>query len=158
MGKIVAGRPTPYKPEYADMARVACREGGFTMPSLAKLFKVHRDTIYEWKKKYPKFSDAITKGRDEFDVMAVEKCLMKRARGYYYTETVKDGGKDIVKTTRKHVPIDTTALTFFLKNRNPERWRDTQKVEHSGGVDTNVKIDPKEIKELMKEVLKDDDC
>jgi hypothetical protein len=35
----------------------------------------------------------------------------------------------IVRTeTREHVPPDTTAMIFWLKNRRPEQWRD--KTEH----------------------------
>ena len=34
---------------------------------------------------------------------------------------------------REHVPPDTTAAIFWLKNRDPARWRDAWQVEHSLG-------------------------
>jgi hypothetical protein len=30
----------------------------------------------------------------------------------------------------EHVPPDTTAAIFWLKNRDPKNWRDTQQMEH----------------------------
>ena len=33
--------------------------------------------------------------------------------------------------TVKHYPPDTTAAIFWLKNRQVERWRDKQEVDHT---------------------------
>jgi hypothetical protein len=33
----------------------------------------------------------------------------------------------------EHVPPDTTAAIFWLKNRDPQHWRDTQQLEHVMG-------------------------
>jgi hypothetical protein len=30
----------------------------------------------------------------------------------------------------EHVPPDVTACIFWLKNRDPEHWRDSQRLEH----------------------------
>jgi hypothetical protein len=30
----------------------------------------------------------------------------------------------------EHVPADVTAQIYWLKNRNPQHWRDTQQLEH----------------------------
>jgi hypothetical protein len=30
----------------------------------------------------------------------------------------------------EHVPPDVTACSFWLKNRDPEHWRDSQQLEH----------------------------
>jgi hypothetical protein len=30
----------------------------------------------------------------------------------------------------EHVPPDVTACIFWLKNRDPQHWRDTQQLEH----------------------------
>ena len=38
--------------------------------------------------------------------------------------------------TIKHYPPSETAMIFWLKNRDPENWRDRQEVEHSGGIRT----------------------
>jgi hypothetical protein len=34
---------------------------------------------------------------------------------------------------REHVPPDTTAAIFWLKNRDPARWRDAWQLEHISG-------------------------
>jgi hypothetical protein len=34
--------------------------------------------------------------------------------------------------TKEHVPPDTTAGIFWLKNRRPEAWRERQQHEHTG--------------------------
>jgi hypothetical protein len=33
----------------------------------------------------------------------------------------------------EHMPPDSTSMIFWLKNRDPERWRDAWQVEHSLG-------------------------
>ena len=71
----------------------------------------------------------------------VENALLKRALGYEYieerVESGKDGNKKFIKTVQvtKHVPPDTTALIFWLKNRRPKNWRDKQQLEHSGSIE-----------------------
>lgn len=98
-------------------------------------------TFYEWKKKYPEFSDALKRGKEVVDI-EVENALLKRALGYKYKETTrelcidKNTGKSelrVTKVVEKEVVPDTTAQIFWLKNRKPEEWRDKREV------DTNVK-------------------
>lgn len=38
----------------------------------------------------------------------------------------------VTKEITKEVPPDTTAIIFWLKNRQPQKWRDKQQVEMSG--------------------------
>nr|DAW39138.1 MAG TPA: terminase small subunit [Caudoviricetes sp.] len=92
-------------------------------------------TLYDWKNKYPKISEALKKGKEVVDIQ-VENALLKRALGYDYQEqriekSDKDGTK-IIQTIR-HVPADTTAQIFWLKNRRPDKWRD--KPETPGDTD-----------------------
>lgn len=130
-------RPTDYRPEFDNQAYVACKEGGFTDLKLSRLFGVSKSTINRWKHDHPTFWDSIRKGKDEFNVATAENCLLKRLKGFSYKETTKevDGVTKELETTKvvtKQVVPDTTALIFFLKNRDPERWRDKQEVQHSG--------------------------
>lgn len=138
--KNTGGRPTAYKEMYDDQARTACAEGGFSVANLAKLFKVHPDTIHEWRKVHKTFSDSIKKGRDEFEVEKAERCLLKRITGIRWTETTKERATDgdspgelvVTKTVRKFIPPDPTSMIFYLKNRDYTRWRDLKAVEVSG--------------------------
>ena len=85
-------------------------------------------TLYEYKEKYPQFSQALKRNKEVVDAK-VEKALLKRALGYDYEETkatMTDKGsksKRIERTT-KHAQPDTTAQIFWLKNRKPDEWRD----------------------------------
>ncbi len=145
-------RASKFKEEYTHQAEVACKEGGFTTPKLAKLFKVATSTVNKWMKDFPEFKAAVQRGKDHFDTVKVEKSLLKRALGYKYTEVtsepvtaVVDGkivtsnGVLVTKKVKKEIAPDTTAQIFFLKNRNPERWRDARNIDVSGGLDTGHK-------------------
>lgn len=139
-----SGQPTKYSTKFNDMAYIACSEGGFTDVKLAKLFKVDKSTITNWKRTHPKFFAQIVKGKDEYNIATAETSLMKRAKGYKYKETTKEPGfvKDdkgklildkngnpqikmfVSKVVSKEVAPDPGTLRFFLKNRDPERWPD----------------------------------
>lgn len=124
-----------FKPEYIHQAYIACSELGATDIKLAKLFNVVKATIYNWKKDFPDFKEAIQLGRDEYDSEIVENNLLKRATGYKYMETAtdldKNGNVTSSRTTKKVQAPDVTAQIFWLKNRHPDRWRDSKHIEGS---------------------------
>ena len=67
----------------------------------------------------------------------VERSLYERANGYNF-ETVKvfmpAGAKQpVVVHYVEHCPPDVGAAFIWLKNRDPERWRDSQQIEHVAG-------------------------
>jgi hypothetical protein len=126
------GTKVIYDPEFVPMAQVAC-ENGFTDLKLAKLFRVSKSLINNWKKDYPEFLAAIKAGKDKYDTENVETALLKRALGYSYEETTKeldeDGDMEITKKVRKQVAGDVKAQTFWLRNRNRERWPDMKNLD-----------------------------
>ena len=124
-------RPTDYRQEYAEQARKLCLLG-FTDKQLAAFFGVNESTINRWKDKYPEFCKSIKSGKVVADAQVAES-LFKRATGIEVTEVeVRDDGKKKVKrVTKKHIPPDPTAQIFWLKNRQPEIWRDKPTVENS---------------------------
>ncbi len=161
--KNKGGRPTKYKEEYVEQAFVACSRLGATIEELADLFKVNKETVYDWMRAKSKFSDAIRTGRDIYDTQLIEKSLKQRATGYEYTEEkvfCKDG-EIITHETTKKMPPDATSMIFWLKNRNPERWRDKIETELSGTLNlkpvielgSNKDIDAKQ--ETIPEGIKD---
>lgn len=91
-------------------------------------------TLYDWKKKYADFSDALKKGKETSDY-EVENALFKSATGYEYEERkevqeVVDGVmRKRVEVTRKQVPPNATSAIFWLKNRKPDKWRNKQEIE-----------------------------
>jgi hypothetical protein len=64
----------------------------------------------------------------------VERSLYARAVGYNY-EAVKifmpaNRSKSVYAKYIEHVPPDVTAGIFWMKNRDPQHWRDAQQLEH----------------------------
>lgn len=103
---------------------------GLNDVQIASNIGISLSTYYEWQNKYPDLSEAIKKGKAPVD-LEVENALLKRALGYEYEETITEieelaegKQKKHVRKVRKHMPPDTTAQIFWLKNRRPGRWRD----------------------------------
>lgn len=55
------GRPSKYQSEYCEQL-VAHMSQGLSFESFAGSVGVHRDTLYQWAKDYPEFSDAKKEG------------------------------------------------------------------------------------------------
>ena len=78
----------------------------------------------------------------------MENSLLKRAKGYSYEEVTKimsldkEGNPQLreTKVVKKEIAPDVGAQAFWLKNRNPEKWRDKREIEHSGNIDETHKI------------------
>lgn len=122
--KAKMGRPTSYKPEYAEQARKLCLLGA-TDKQLADFFGVSEQSLNVWKGKHPEFVESLKIGKVDAD-NRVKQSLYHRALGYSHPEDkiFNDGGKPLIVATTKHYPPDTTACIFWLKNRDPENWRD----------------------------------
>ncbi|KZM54922.1 transposase [Aeribacillus pallidus] len=125
---------------------------GLTDEQIAHNMGIKRQTLYDWKKKYPDISDALKRGKEVVD-RQVENSLLKRALGYEYEEVTKElinGTMLITKKVKKYQPPDTTAAIFWLKNRRPDKWRDKRDVEHSGKVANKIDLSGLSIEELRK--------
>lgn len=131
------GRPTKYKSEYVDLAYKFCLLGA-TDAELGDFFDVCEETINDWKRTYSEFSASIKKGKEIADATVASK-LYHRATGYEHPDIdIKMYEGQIIETPLvKHYPPDTTAGIFWLKNRQPKKWRD--KVEVDAKVDADVK-------------------
>lgn len=99
---------------------------GLIDEQIAQNIGIRATTLYEWKKRFPQFSEALKRGKEVVD-RQVENALLKRALGYEYEEIKEkfEGGILTERTvTKKEVVADTTAQIFWLKNRKPDIWRD----------------------------------
>lgn len=138
------GRPASYRTEFCDQARKLCQLGA-TDPELADFFSVSVQTILNWRNRYPDFAAAVKVGKAAPDER-VERSLYQRAVGYNYeSEKVFSYQGQIVRAkTLEHVPADTTAMIFWLKNRCHDVWRDRHDHEHTGknGEALEVTINP----------------
>lgn len=126
---MAMGRPTKYKQEYAEQARKLCLLGA-TDAKLADFFEVTESTINEWKLKHSDFSESLKFGKMQADA-EVANSLYNRAMGYSHKEekVFNNQGEILTHETIKHYPPDATSAIFWLKNRQPDIWRD--KHEHN---------------------------
>ncbi len=138
-------RPSIYKENKEKILKQAFRFAllGLTDEEMAEHWDVVRDTVIEWRKKFPEFSDTIKSGKEEADGK-VAKSLYKRANGYDYIERTYESrviGKDedgnieraMIETKRihKHMPPDTGAAFGWLNNRQPANWKQRRIIEIS---------------------------
>jgi hypothetical protein len=120
-----AGQPTKYKPEYCDLAHNYCLLGA-TDKELAGFFDVCEATLNNWKHDFPEFLESIKSAKEDADAL-VAKSLFQRATGYSCKETkIASFNGEITDTLDidKHYPPDVKAGQFWLKNRQPKKWRD----------------------------------
>ncbi len=125
------GRPTRYKSEYAEQSYKLCLLG-YTDKELATFFNVCEATINNWKLNHSDFLESLKKGKALADGEIVDS-LYNRALGYEHPdEHISNFQGEITKTKIiKHYAPDTTACIFWLKNRQPDKWRDKQVVNIS---------------------------
>ena len=111
------GQPTKYKPEYCESVVELSREGA-TLTALAVELGVSRDTLYEWQKVHPQFSDACTRARD--------------VARKWWEQVMADQS-----TGRNNG--NSGALLFAMKNQFPDDYRDRRehKVEAEQLVELN---------------------
>lgn len=128
------GRPADYMADFATSARKLCKWGA-NLSQLADFFGVSVKSIESWRVEHPAFGEALKLGREESDEWVVQS-LYHRATGYS-REAVKiflHEGKPVYAPYTEHVPPDTTACIFWLKNRQPQDWRDKRDVEVKHGI------------------------
>lgn len=161
--KSNAGRKGLYK-EWLEADNLILLEGwardGLTDEQIAHNIGITTTTLYDWKKKYPQFTEAIKSGKEVVDRI-VENALLKSAMGYKFDEVVKEriynpetGESEIVevKRTTKDVAPNSTSLIFWLKNRQPAKWRDTKNIDAVVEVKNPFDgIDTADIKKLIGE-------
>jgi hypothetical protein len=132
---MAGGRPSKFKAEFVEQARKLAALGA-TDRDAAEFFGVNEATLHRWKHTQPEFCEALKVGKDAAD-QRVEQSLYRKAVGYTQDDTHFSSYEGVVTATPyvKHIPPDTTACIFWLKNRQPEEWRDKQVVEHQGEVE-----------------------
>lgn len=131
---MTLGRPSAYRDEFAEQAKKLCQLGA-TDAELADFFEVSTRTIHRWKAEHEDFCHSLKAGKDEADDR-VEASLYHKAVGYTFDSVKIFNGSDgpVLVPYKEHVPPDTTAMIFWLKNRRKEDWRDKVEQEHSGKV------------------------
>lgn len=125
---MTKGRPTRYRPEYANQARQAYALGACD-EDIARFFEIDISTFYRWRHRHADFAAACVIGREHAD-NRVEMSLYQRAIGYDYTaerafmfSTWTD--PVIARFTRRVLGDPRTALQW-LRLRRGEAWRGSE--------------------------------
>ncbi|MDH0899672.1 terminase [Comamonas aquatica] len=150
--KKAIGRPSRYKPEFADQARKLCMLG-HTDKELAVFFEVSEQTLNTWKKAHPEFLESLKGGKTLADAEVAAK-LHHRALGYSHPDDDIRvvNGQIVITPTIKHYPPDTTAGIFWLKNRQRDKWRDKPEADS----DDDAPVLPVKVVVQVKDARADD--
>jgi hypothetical protein len=133
----MAGRESSYVARYAGQAYKLCLLGA-TLGELADFFGVSEQTIHAWKHEFPEFFDSITRGKSEADANVAER-LYQRAMGYKHPAVKiffpQGASEPVYAEYTEHYPPDTPAASLWLRNRQPDKWRDRHEHTGAGGKD-----------------------
>ena len=127
---------------------------GLTDEQIANKMGINVATLYRYKQSYCEICNALKKGKEVVD-LEVENALLKKAYGYNaeikktFKIRIIDYDPNTGKKIREHeelkqaidevhVPADTTAQIFWLKNRRPDKFRDKPEAADSGGKESGV--------------------
>jgi len=122
----VMGAPCKYKPEYCELLKEHMG-AGYSFETFAATIDVSKDTLYQWAKDFPDFSDAFDKSR--------VKCQM------YWEKTGING----VNGKIRH--FNGAVWAFWMKNRF--QWHDNVKLEQ-----TVVSDESEEVKAMADKLVK----
>ena len=116
---------------------------GMTDKQIAKRIGVTTVTLYDWKKRFPKFSASLDKAKTELKI-ELERSMFDLAVGKVYVEEIKtildpnNGTVIRVEKTRKQIPPSANLQQFLAKNFIPEKYHppcwedDTQDIDRGG--------------------------
>jgi hypothetical protein len=126
------GRPSKYRDDFADEARKLAKLGATDL-EIADFFDCEVTTIYRWKNAHPEFRKSLEIGKEQLDAR-VESSLYHKAVGFEHpaVKVFQYEGAPVIVPYTEYVPPDTASAIIWLKNRQPEKWRD--KIEHEFGV------------------------
>ncbi len=129
-----AGRPSEYRPEFAEQA-AEMAVGGATEPEIAAELGIDVATLFRWRTRHPEFRSALKVGKDHADER-VARSLYERAVGYSRkaVKIMQHQGVVMKVPYVEHIPPDPGAAKLWLSNRRPNEWRERVQHEHSGTV------------------------
>ena len=149
---MAGGRPSKYKPEYCE-ALIQHMENGNSFWSFAANVNTCFDTLSEWCRAHPEFSEAKSIGMSKllaFD----EKIARAGSTGQLkrHSRTVKTTDENGV--TKEEIFYDAanfaqTYHIFMVKNRYPRFYRDKIQIE------TSTADDAKKTSKVLQDVMSD---
>lgn len=105
-------KPIKVTPEMIQKAESLAAQG-LTMEQIASVLGMGERTLYEKQEDNAQLAQAIKRGRHK-GVASITNALFQKAKGG-----------------------DNTAMIFYLKNRDPENWKDRKDVSTTGEIEIN---------------------
>lgn len=127
--KGAGGRPSKYTPKFHIPLATRLTLLGQTMTQMADAFEIAESTIWDWKNKFPEFSEAITCARVEADAKVAQAMFTSALGGWVKeskTHVLKDkDGNQFVQITKvdKWIEADVGAQKHWLHNRQSAIWK-----------------------------------
>jgi len=161
------GVESKYKKEYHPNQVLKFALLGLTDKQMSDLFDIAESTFNKWKIDFPEFSESIKKGKQEADAN-VASMLYKKAIGYTQKKTIPFKLKETVNgkgSTEKielveiedYYPPEVSAQFIWLKNRQPELWRDKKEVELDDKRELNTSFLSDSALDELEQALKSDE-
>ena len=129
---------------YLEAVKAWCRKGA-TEESISKKLGVAYSTFRRYKEEHKELTEALMTSKALAD-SEIENALFRKAKGYnaeikktfkckeeYYDDKGRKCTREVLRTSTDevHVAADTQAISFYLKNRVPDDWKDKQSIEGS---------------------------
>jgi len=132
--KLPHGRPSLYREEYDELL-IQHMEKGYSFESFAGVIGVCWDTLHEWVKVHPSFSEAKNLGK---------------AKALKWWEGILRGGAG-----GRIAGYNATSVIFALKNKAPQVWRDRVKIDADLNItgSTFEKMDDEQKAKILKAAL-----
>jgi len=147
------GRPTKYNPMTHPVVAQALAQSGLIDDEISEAMMIHRTTFYEWKKKYPEFSNAVANGKSKIDIEVQNELLKNcRTREVIEEKQIMESGKPKrTERTKKHELGSVRAQQFWLKNRMRTQWLESLNVNVNDQRKTEFEnMSDKELEEAAK--------
>lgn len=129
------GRPTLYKPEYCETLPAMFSEGQ-SVVEVAIAIGVCKDTLYEWAKVYPEFSDALTRGRQ------ISQAWWEKIGRENLFDISEYDAEAKISTQRK---FNDRLWSKNVSCRFRKDWTDKIEVEQTGPIEIKHTFDPQGI-------------
>lgn len=149
-GKNKGGRPSEFNRKWNNeegLLRISgWAKDGLSNEQIAGNMSINVSTLYEWQKKYSEFAEALKISKDIADrkvenalykscmdrVITVKKAFKVKHVKYDNGKRVSEDEEVVSVEEEVHIPANTTAQIFWLKNRKAEDWRDKRETALTG--------------------------
>lgn len=125
-------------------------EKGFTDKEMAKALHFDESTLTKWKQRHPQFFMSLKEWKLSAD-KEVEKSLFMSAKGFTVPAIhISNHQGEITQTPiKKYYPPNPVSGIFWLKNRQPDKWRDRKEI--TGAEGGPIKVNMIDYGQLPKE-------